>query len=150
MTVDSHTENVSVSPLMRHTSKVNRRVASARAYFCGLGYHEFYLNDSPHGKIESQWKRGQQEVEPWFTVAANTTITAYPRTFQRLRGPTRRSPASLKPIGVVAGNDCSQRRLASTLAATLRALGSLVRLRSEDLDRHECGRSFVGMNRARS
>lgn len=50
LTVTSNTENTSVSPLMRHSFKVAGGVASARAYVCGLGYSEFYLNGKKVGK----------------------------------------------------------------------------------------------------
>ncbi len=42
-------------------------------------------HDLPHRKIESQWKRGQQQMELRFKVSANTSATVYP------------------PVGVVTG-----------------------------------------------
>jgi alpha-L-rhamnosidase len=35
---------VPAAPLFRRTFRLRKRVASAWAYVCGLGYHEFYLN----------------------------------------------------------------------------------------------------------
>ena len=36
--------DVAASPMFRKAFPVKKKIASARAYVCGLGYHEFYLN----------------------------------------------------------------------------------------------------------
>jgi alpha-L-rhamnosidase len=38
-----------ISPLLRTSFEVNGSVVQARAYVCGLGYHELYLNDQKIG-----------------------------------------------------------------------------------------------------
>jgi len=46
------------APLLRTTFRIDKPVAKARLYVCGLGYHEFYLNGE---------KVGDQVLSPVFT-----------------------------------------------------------------------------------
>ena len=47
---DKHDKDFEQSPLFRKTFTVDKKIKSARAYICGLGYYELFLNGERVGK----------------------------------------------------------------------------------------------------
>ena len=47
---DMHDKDFEQSPLFRKTFSVDKKIKSARAYICGLGYYELFLNGKRVGK----------------------------------------------------------------------------------------------------
>ena len=60
--------DVPASPLLRKKFRLNKKVASAWAYVCGLGFHEFYLNGQKVGDAVLHPAFTRYDVRALYTV----------------------------------------------------------------------------------